>query len=73
MLNTSNTNPVASLHQHNLPRSYICVYRWTDDALFYEDIEDRYHLISLAPSASTYRGFPLFEERPADLPPLVVD
>ncbi len=51
----------------------MCVYRWIDDAMFYEDIEDRYHLISLAPSASTYLGFPLFEDSPADLPPLVVD
>ena len=75
MLNTSNTNSIASTLQSNLnlPRSSICVYRWIDNAIFYEDIEDRYHLISLAPSASTYLGFPLFEESPADLPPLVVD
>ena len=51
----------------------MCAYRWIDDAMFYEDIEDRYHLISLTPSASTYLGFPLFEDSPADLPPLVVD
>ena len=73
MLNTSNTNPIAPTLQSNLPRSSICVYRWIDDAISYEDIVDRYHLISLAPSASTYLGFPLFEESPADLPPLVVD
>jgi hypothetical protein len=64
---------IVSTLQSNLPSSSICVYRWTDDAIFYEDIADRYHLVRLAPSASTYLGFPLFEESPADLPPLVVD
>jgi hypothetical protein len=73
MLNTSNTNPIASTLQFNLPRSSICIYCWIDDAIFYENIEDRYHLVSLAPPASTYLGFPLFEASPADLPPLVVD
>ncbi len=73
MLNTSNTNPIASTLQSNLPRSSICVYSWIDDAIFYEDIKDCYHLVRLAPSASAYLGFPLFEESPADLPPLVVD
>jgi hypothetical protein len=73
MLNTSNSNTIASTLQSTLPRSSICIYRWIDDAIFYEDIEDRYHLVRLAPSASTYLGFPLFEASPADLPPLVVD
>ncbi len=73
MLNTSNSNLIVSTLQPILPRSFICVYRWIDDALFYDDIADRYHLISLAPTASTYLGVPLFEESPADLPPLIVD
>ena len=71
MLN--NRNLIVSTLQSYLPRSSICVYRWTDDAIFYEDIADRYHLVRLAPTASTYLGFPLFEESPANLPPLVVD
>ena len=71
MLN--NRNLIVSTLQSNLPSSFTCVYRWTDDAIFYEDIADCHHLVWLAPSASTYLGFPLFEESPADLPPFVVD
>ncbi len=73
MLNTSDTNPIASTLLSNLPHSSICIYRWIDDAIFYEDIENRYHLVRLAPSVSTYLCFPLFKASPADLPPLVVD
>ena len=71
MLN--NRNHIVSTLPSNLPRLSICVGQWLDDAIFYDDIADRYHLISLVPSVSTYLGFSLFKESPADLPPLVVD
>ncbi len=73
MLNTSNINPIASTFQPNFPRSSTCTYCWIDDAFFYYNFEDRYHLVSSAPSASTYLGFSLSEASPTDLPPLVVD
>ncbi len=73
MLNTSDNNSIASTLQPNLLRSSTCPYCWIDDAIFYDTLEDRYHLVSLVPTARAYLGFTLSEESLADLPPLVVD
>ena len=63
MLNTSTTNSIASTFRPNLSRLSTCI-SWIDDAIFYENLEDLYHLVSLAPPTSTYLGFLLSEASP---------
>ena len=58
-LNTSTINPIASTVRPNLLRLSTCI-SWIDDAILYENLDDLYHLVSLAPPASTYLGFSLF-------------
>jgi hypothetical protein len=73
MLNPSDNNSIASTFQPNVLRPSTCPYRWIDDAIFYDILEDRYHLVSVVPIARAYLGFRFPEESLADLPPLVVD
>ncbi len=63
MLNTSTINPIASTFRPNLLRLSTCI-SWIDDAILYENLDDLYHLVSLAPPASTYLGFTLSEASP---------
>ncbi len=73
MLNPSDTNSIATTFQPNLLRPSTCTYHWIDDALFYDILEDRYHLVSLVPTARAYLSFTFPKESLADLPKLVLD